>query len=222
VQAWGESTRKRNTLYLHVLNWPSDGKLIVGGLKSTVRRAYLLADSRKAALQVRRCGELDWTIDVPITAPDATNSVVVLDCDGDIACDDHRLLLTTRPNALRVFDGRSCGPTIAFGQGKRENAYVEQWSSADDAIAWPVRVTEPASFDVALTYDADEASAGGTFQVSIAGQNLPCAVRPGREHTFSAGKVHLEPGSHTIAITPIRIAGAELMRLRTVTLTPAG
>ena len=39
VQAWGESTRKGNTLYLHVFDWPSDGKLVVGGLKTDVKGA---------------------------------------------------------------------------------------------------------------------------------------------------------------------------------------
>ena len=230
VQAWGESTLRPfdgahgrgNTLYLHVFDWPGEGKLMIGGLRSNVRHAYLLSDPAKRPLPLHRRGELDWTIEVPTTAPDATDSVVAVVCDGDLVCDDRRVLPTSRPNTLRVFDGRLSGPTITFGQGKRENAYVERWSSAADAVTWPVRVTEPASFDVALTCDADGSSAGGSFAVEVAGQTLWGEVQPGREHTFLAGKVHLPPGSHTIAITPVRIAGAELMRLRSVTLTPAG
>ena len=222
VQAWGESTRAGNILYLHVFDWPSDGKLIVGGLKSNVRHAYLLSDTAKTELQVHRCGELDWTIAVPAVAPDATDSVVVLVCDGEIACDDRRLLLPNRPNALRVFDGQLNGSSIKFGQGKRENAYVEQWCNPDDSVAWHVRVTQPLTFHVAVSLDADEASAGGTFTVGVANQTLRGVVEPGRERTLPLGQVHLKPGSHTIAVIPARIAGAELMRLRTVTLTPVG
>ena len=51
VQAWGESTRRGNTLYLHVLSWPRKGKIVVGGLRSAVKRAYLLADPRRAPLR---------------------------------------------------------------------------------------------------------------------------------------------------------------------------
>ena len=40
VQAWGESTRKGSTLYLHVFDWPKDGKLIVGGLKSNASGGF--------------------------------------------------------------------------------------------------------------------------------------------------------------------------------------
>src|SRR6185295_2264554 len=43
VQSWGESTRKGNTLYLHVFDWPKTGELVVGGLKSNVKSAEVLA-----------------------------------------------------------------------------------------------------------------------------------------------------------------------------------
>jgi hypothetical protein len=78
------------------------------------------------------------------------------------------------------------------------------------------------AFDVSVTLDADDSSAGGSFTLGVAGQTLRGAVEPGKEHTLPLGKMHLKPGSHTIAIIPARIAGAELMRLRTVTLTPSG
>ena len=63
VQTWGESTlatpkrseggRKGNTLYLHVFNWPTNGQLVVGGLKSNVKpSAFYLPDTliRPAAI----------------------------------------------------------------------------------------------------------------------------------------------------------------------------
>jgi len=41
---WGRSTTKGNTLYLHVFDWPKDGKLNVPGLVTPVKEASLLAD----------------------------------------------------------------------------------------------------------------------------------------------------------------------------------
>src|SRR5204863_3882838 len=73
VQAWGESTLKGRTLYLHVFNWPSDGKLVVGGLKSNVASAYLLCDGSKSALKVERLNDLDLAIGIPTLAPDAVD-----------------------------------------------------------------------------------------------------------------------------------------------------
>src|SRR5438552_2918946 len=67
VQAWGESTRKGNTLYLHVFDWATDGKLIVGGLKSDIARASLL--SEHSTLKIQRLNDCDWLIEVPTDAP---------------------------------------------------------------------------------------------------------------------------------------------------------
>ena len=41
---WGRCTVKGNTLYLHIFDWPADGRLIVPGLVSSPEQAYLLAD----------------------------------------------------------------------------------------------------------------------------------------------------------------------------------
>ena len=44
---WGRCTVKGNTLYLHIFDWPADGRLIVPGLVSSPEQAYLLADHGK-------------------------------------------------------------------------------------------------------------------------------------------------------------------------------
>jgi len=81
--AWGRCTAKpladgKTRLYLHVFDWPKDGKLGVSGLRSRVLRAYLLADAKQAVLNVVG-GEGNVAVAVPLTAPDAADSVVVLE-----------------------------------------------------------------------------------------------------------------------------------------------
>jgi hypothetical protein len=225
VQSWGESTIKGNRLYLHVFDWPSDGKLIVGGVKSKVKNAYLLADTGKTPLKVERANDFDVRIGVPTTAPDPVDSVVVLECHGDVTADPTRVLCTNNHNVLRVFDGRLVGDTIRFGQGKKENAYVEQWTSPGDAIAWAVRVNEAVKYNVTAIYDAETPSAGGTYAVCVAGQTLQASVLAGSNQTQSLGTVQLQAGEHQIRVEPVRIAGGgggELMRLRSLVLTRAG
>ena len=63
-QAWGDSTVKGDTLYLHVMNWPADGKLLVGGLLSEVKQAYLLNDSSRKRLKTERSGTEDLLVRV--------------------------------------------------------------------------------------------------------------------------------------------------------------
>jgi len=82
---WGRCTKKVNpqgtTLYLHVFNWPSDGKLLVPGLKDSVQTSYLLADPGRAALATQS-SEDGIVITLPATAPDPISSTVVLRIKG--------------------------------------------------------------------------------------------------------------------------------------------
>src|SRR5262249_30271640 len=87
VQAWGESTVKDKTLYLHVFNWPKDGKLVVGGMKTKITGAYVLADAAKTPLHVEKLNDRDFRIDVPAQAPDQIVSVIAAQCEGEVLAD---------------------------------------------------------------------------------------------------------------------------------------
>jgi alpha-L-fucosidase len=83
--AWGRCTKKVTadgaTLYLHVFNWPANGKLVVPGLKSKVASASLLAT--KQALKTNS-SETGLEITVPANAPDQISSTIVLHVKGSI------------------------------------------------------------------------------------------------------------------------------------------
>ena len=82
---WGRCTQKMisgNTrLYLHVFNWPQDGKLVVPGIYNKPIKAYLLADKKKSSLSCQRKDDA-LIINVTSAHPDSINSVVVLDVYG--------------------------------------------------------------------------------------------------------------------------------------------
>jgi len=82
---WGRFTKKSikggTRLYLHVFDWPEDGKLVVPGIFNQARQAYLLADPAMHLLEVHR-SEDALIVAVPEIAPDTINSVVVLDIKG--------------------------------------------------------------------------------------------------------------------------------------------
>ena len=80
--AWGRVTRKPGKLYLHVFDWPKDGKLNVPGLTAKVNTAYLLANAKRMALTTTaRAGGLE--VAVPAEAPDPVASVVVLEVETE-------------------------------------------------------------------------------------------------------------------------------------------
>ncbi len=82
---WGRCTKKPvqggTRLYLHVFDWPEEGRLVVPGIYNRPRRSYLLGDGQKKDLEVVR-EEDALVIAVPAEAPDAINSVIVLEVAG--------------------------------------------------------------------------------------------------------------------------------------------
>jgi alpha-L-fucosidase len=77
--AWGRVTRKGSTLYLHVFEWPKDGKLLVPGLKNKIAAAKLLAGGRKLTVSASPAGPV---VTLPAAAPDPLSSTVALTLDG--------------------------------------------------------------------------------------------------------------------------------------------
>ncbi len=83
---WGRCTQKTlkngdTRLYLHVFDWPENGKLVVHGIFNQAKQAYLLVDETKKSLPVSRLEDA-LVIEVPKIAPDTINSVIVLDIEG--------------------------------------------------------------------------------------------------------------------------------------------
>jgi alpha-L-fucosidase len=76
---WGRCTAKPSKLYLHVFDWPTNLRLEVPGLKNQVKKAYLLSDRTRTRLSVRRVLKDKVIVRIPREAPDAVNTVVVLE-----------------------------------------------------------------------------------------------------------------------------------------------
>lgn len=83
---WGRCTQKedgKNTvLYLHVFDWPNDGKLVVPGLQNKVVEAYALKDKSKAKLGVEKTDDKTITVDVNNVDRSKYATVIVLEIKG--------------------------------------------------------------------------------------------------------------------------------------------
>jgi alpha-L-fucosidase len=77
---WGYASRKGQTLYLHVFDWPKDGLLRVP-LHNAATKAWLL-NKREETLHIDK-GERGLVVHVPTSAPDPIDSVVALSFEGD-------------------------------------------------------------------------------------------------------------------------------------------
>jgi len=240
-QSWGESTLKESTVYLHVFDWPQDGKLLVGGLEAEVSGAALLADPA-TLLPCERIGP-DLQITLPASPPDAADSVITVHCKARPTGDPARLLQTNTDNKLSVFTAELLGPVDrkgwSLGKGTSITSHAKGWTSEDCAVRWKTRLVKPATFQVTVHYDAPQADKtkvetdggavaarsqqtfGGTFTVSIDDQTLKGEVRQqGMNVAVDLGRVTLKPGAFDIKVEAGDITGKELMLLKSLTLLP--
>jgi hypothetical protein len=239
-QTWiGESTRKGNTLYLHVFEWPKSGKLLVSGLKTDVKRVRVLA-APSAKIAVKRLNESDLLLTgLPVAAPDAADSVIALECAGEPVANPTQLITpSVAKNVLQGLDSKLSGPaTYRAGRGVGD-AWVVNWTNASAAVTWKVRVNEPTTFKASLVYDASAGTAqnrlvegdagkelakantgaGGACVVTIAGQTFERVVKLGRPVNEPLGQITFSPGEHEVRVAAKEVTGAELFRLRRLVL----
>jgi len=75
-------TARSGKLYVIIFNWPSDGKLLLPGLASKVKKAFLLADNKSVKFNKSNGGV---TLDLPKEAPDNIASVVCVEIADAVA-----------------------------------------------------------------------------------------------------------------------------------------
>jgi len=83
---WGRCTKKvtknGTSLYFSVFQWPTDGKLVIPGVKNSVVSAKLLATGAKVKSTLTKDGNL--TLTLPATAPDPVATVIRVDVHGKV------------------------------------------------------------------------------------------------------------------------------------------
>jgi alpha-L-fucosidase len=220
-QAWGESTRRLDTFYLHVFDWPRDGKLIVGGVEGDIARARLLSGG--AEVRAERSNLTDIAIAVPPNPPDAADSVVALEMVGAVGGDPTRLLSATQSNRLGVFDAR-VSPGLRFTDGKAPRAYVYEWTRPDQVVWWRSRLNAATRFEVWARYSTGSPQARGRFAVEIGKQRIEADIQPTEKDTeprdVRLGVVNAAAGEFDVRVVPVRIEGGESIRLFSITLKP--
>jgi alpha-L-fucosidase len=222
LQSWGVTTMKDNRVYLHVFQWPSNGKLALGGLKTNISKAYLSGDPGKKNLGIEFINSVDITLTVPLQAPDTINTVIVLELKGDIETDPLRLVAGNLSTRLLAFDADLVGKGFSYGDGKAASYFVEGWKTRDQSISWSFRIDEPVTYKVILKYVATPET-GGTYRLNLGTlryEDTSISSKANEIITKEIGTVKLFIGTNELSIVPVEIQKSELMKLLEVQLIP--
>ncbi len=151
---WGRVTQKRaadgaTTIYLHVWEWPADGRVLLPTVAETPRAARLLAGSVAVAAESSPEG---LVVRLPAAAPDADVSVVRVDFPGAIKI-TQEAFLTPGPDG-RVSFGAADADAHGHWDGNIQlrdsgpDAYLTDWKNPKWRLEYALKTPAAAKWTV--------------------------------------------------------------------------
>jgi len=176
---WGYCTRKGSRLFLHVFDWPENGRLTLTGLNTRIEKACPLLDPEEA-LPVERGETGGLIIGLPPNPPDAVDSVFVLEIMGDPDIDpyiveqaeDGSVLLdylsaSTSGKARKRFNRR----------GESGHFHISKMQTPEDIIEWNIRMKTPGTYYVDITYAARPGWENARFIIATGHERIEGTVQ---------------------------------------------
>lgn len=233
---WGECTRRGNTLYLHVFNWPDDGRLVVPGLKSKVLRALA---GNNIPVKARATSD-GWELTLPLQPPPGLIPVITLETAGGVEASRDLYVLKGFENPLDSGGAKLNGCQQAkvqwmekFGDWKHAECAVG-WAGAGSSASWSFRTVEPAEFYADVVYSLPAADDYSEWRLTLDGKpvTFPLIDTGEREkrqafggvfprfRTYRVGLIRFaHAGLHELSLGPTGEAG-RTMRLESIILRP--
>ncbi len=242
---WGAVTMKPGKLYLHIFQWPSDGGFSIAGIKSKVKKAYLLAEPAKPLFirqdNIARTDQYSFTARLPKDAPDAKDSVLVLDVDasspdilpGILQQADGSVTLPAHLGGIHTDSGRA--PQMRLDS----RGVATGWTHTGEWMNWEFR-SAPGRFNVVVitsqTKNGADWEGGHQIALDVDGRKVEGTItddnhveNPSNPYwpyvESRIGMVDLPQAAlHVLSLRPVKIEAAKNLgiTLVSVKLVPQG
>jgi len=203
--SWGRCTTKEmpdgnTTLYLSVFDWPTNGQLLVGGLKNTALSAKLLANG--SALKFKKTAE-GLSINVPSAALDANATVI-------------KLVIKGKPDVENVIPSANADGSFVLSpadadlkggvQSEHNPPNLGYWTSPKSTASWQIKITKPGTYAIEAPIAA--VGEGNSFKITIGGQTVKASAQAtgndGKYAINNLGQINIDRvGPTTITVTPV-------------------
>lgn len=224
---WGRATRKGSALYLHVFDWPLDGRLIVP-MRGEVRSARLLGSDAELRWEVSQRDSGCLVIGVPAQPVSAAASVIRLELARDVEPMPLRVYPTADGTiALSPHDATLEGPSIrvervgVIGDVTHNIGY---WLDPAATASWPIGIGggQEGEYRVVIELACADAAAGSRVLCEACGQSLDFTVPATggwqSYRTVDVGRVKLPLGAHSVVLRALSKPGEAVVNVRAVQL----
>lgn len=162
---WGRCTKKITpggaALYLHVFDWPENGKLILEGLKNEPSSITLLQGGKELGWKTLKGKEPGITINVPKEAPDAISTVIKIKIEGALEVEtmlpsqDKKGNLVLEPEIADLNNRLGSNLRLEQKNGKTNIGY---WTDARTWINYTFDIDQPGTFTIQADVAGEEKS----------------------------------------------------------------
>ena len=219
---WGRCTVKADgdhtALYLHVLEWPKDGKLVVPRLENRILSAELLA--QKGALKV---GQSDGgpVLQLPASAPDPVCSTIKLMIEG--APKIGALVVGPgQDGVIRLLaeDARLIGKEIKE-ETTNKGSNIGYWTNPKDSATWQLRAAKDGKYSLHIESASTSSSPVLMIQdVADLSFSVPKTANHGTYQLTKVGEVTLTKDKVTTLTLRPKVEGWQPVNVRKVELVP--
>ena len=222
--SWGRLTQKGQNLYLHVFNWPANGKLLLPAVKLQAGRASLLR-AENQDLRVRN-GEQGVEITLPGEKPEGLVPMIRLEFEGEIETLSNAKGLPEKKIALKEGDVHlSAKDAVITGTGglRLEDQHLGFWRSNSNRATWEFENVSPDEvYAVELVYSLESSHAGARFQLQCGQTTLsgkPPATRGWKDfQTLPVGKLTVSEVGRAAITLQKQGGGTALFNLKAIVL----
>lgn len=202
---WGDITTKEKSLFLHVFDWPQDGKLYLPNLESDIESASILNTLGLNRVSYNKVK--DWIVfNIPKKAPDNLVSVIEVKLEENISSLKMNSDIGLHPNMENI---------IPIALGKAENAEEKQirwmekfgeWKHANQVsnwekngkITWEINVQKLGYYYLDLCYSGENRLVWKT----VTDEGISVQNQQGATHKYAYYNMGIlefkTPGKHTI------------------------
>lgn len=218
---WGRCTSKpdgSNTrLYLHVLDWPAEGKLLVPGLVNKVLSVETLAGNMRLEVTPTPGGPV---VQLPTSSPDPVCPTLRMIIEGSpqvvetpVTADKDGVI------QLLPLDARYEGEVKS--EENHGHANIGYWTNSKDSVSWKVKADHEGKYLVRI--DAAAPAEGSVLQIQGVGKlaySVPCTGSYDTFKTTKVGEVSLQKDvEFELSLRPVA-DGWKAVNIRKVELVP--
>ena len=226
---WGRCTKKIRAdgaiLYLHVFDWPENGKLSLHGLNNSPSKITLMQGGKELSWGKMKGNEPGISINVPKEAPDSISTVIKVEIKGELNVNlllpgqDKKGNLVLEPEYADMNNRYSTHLKLEQQNGKSN---IGNWIDKRLWVSYTFEINNPGTFSV----DADLAAENKSGLIFNLGDQEKQNVMLNPSGSFSKYQAVIlgtltfdEPGAYTLEIRPVKEDWSPF-KMRNITLKP--